>query len=488
MQQIVLTLDLGTTGNKALAFDRSGAIVAQHYQAFSQHFPHPGWVEQDPIDIWTSTQAVLNKVINQIGINNVRCMGITNQRETTIIWDKHTGKPVYPAIVWQCRRTSKRCQELIEHKQTIQQKTGLFLDPYFSATKIEWIFNNNPALKAQCNKGNLLFGTVDTWVVWNLTKGHSHITDVSNASRTMLFNIHTCKYDHDLLNLFNVPGSLLPTVCESNGNLAKVDASLFGKEIPITAIIGDQQAALFSQCGSNQNAIKNTYGTGLFVMANTGSRCVDTPNLVSTIAWKKEGQLSYALEGSIFIGGSLIQWLRDGLGIIKDASETEAMAASLTHNDGVYIIPALSGLGAPHWCPDARGSILGLTRGTTKNHIARAALESLAYQTRDVIEAIYQYVPDHTYRALRVDGGAVGNKWLMQFQSNCLQLPVQCPQITETTAFGAATLAGLAINFWNDSELRILNPIKTTYSPSIVKSMDQDYKKWSQLVLATTQI
>ena len=461
----ILAIDLGTTGNRAIVFDEQGRIVTSSYYEFPQYFPKPGWVEQDPEEIWNTTLKALTDVLKVT--SDIQAIGITNQRETTIVWDTATGKPIHNAIVWQCRRTASRCQELHDHHDLIRLKTGLLCDAYFSATKLEWILNTVPKAKEQARAGQLKFGTVDSWIIWKLTGGAAHITDASNASRTMLFNIHTGQYDKDLLALFDIPEHILPTVCNSSGIVAKTDSNVIGYTIPIAGIIGDQQAALFTQCGNDTSKLKNTYGTGLFVVANTGQTPTSAEGLVTTVAWQLGGALSYALEGSIFVGGSAIQWLRDGLKLFTHASETEAMATSLSGNDAVYFVPALVGLGAPHWDPDARGMFTGLTRGTTREHMVRAALEALAYQTSDVLDVIR---PHNSLSALRVDGGAVGNAFLMQFQSDILNLPIEVPTITETTAFGAAGMAGIATGLWTHDEFLSLNSISKTYSPSMNES------------------
>jgi len=462
MGQHILALDLGTTGNRAILFNKRGEIVTSSYYEFTQHFPQPGWVEHDAEEIWETTKKALDDILRVS--TDIAAIGITNQRETTVVWDAERGAPIHNAIVWQCRRTAPRCEELRDHHETIRSKTGLLCDAYFSATKLEWLLKEVPGAQEKANQGALKFGTVDSWIIWKLTNGKSHITDASNASRTMLFNIHTGDYDPELLNLFNVPHSMLPTVCDSSGISAQSDASITGKTYPISGIIGDQQAALFTQCGNDTSKIKNTYGTGLFVVANTGSELLDIDGLITTVAWRESGKLTYALEGSIFIGGSAIQWLRDGLELFKDAKETEAMARYLESNDGVYFVPALVGLGSPHWDSEARGLFSGLTRGTSRNHMVRAALEALAYQTADVLEAVKQKLPLST---LRVDGGAVNNSFLMQFQADILNLPVEKPRITETTAFGAAGMAGIATGFWTETEFLSLNNIDTTYIPNM---------------------
>ncbi|VAX34373.1 Glycerol kinase, partial [hydrothermal vent metagenome] len=382
--KVVLAIDLGTTGNRVIAFSEDGTIVAKSYYEFPQIFPQPGWVEHNPFDILNTTKKALKDVISSVGIDSVVSIGITNQRETTILWDRKTGKPVYNAIVWQCRRTKEICDRLAEHSHIIREKTGLPLDPYFSATKIKWIIENIEGVREQIDKGNILFGTVDSWILWNLTGGKVHATEPGNASRTLCYNIHTLDYDDELLEIFNLPGSIFPEVKESGGHFGNTDRALTGREIPITGILGDQQASLFAQGGWEEKVVKNTYGTGLFLMTSTGKDLPGSGRLLNTIAWRIDGEVNYAMEGSIFVGGSCIQWLRDGLKIIKASADTESMAESLGSNEGVYFVPALTGLGAPYWDPTARGMIIGITRGTGREHFARAALEAIAYQTRDV--------------------------------------------------------------------------------------------------------
>lgn len=462
MGQFILALDLGTTGNRAILFNKEGKIEASSYYEFPQHFPKPGWVEHDANDIWNTTKKALDDVLNVS--TDIAAIGITNQRETTVVWDSETGEPIHNAIVWQCRRTAERCHDLSEHHDMIRSKTGLLCDAYFSATKLEWLLNNVPGAQQKAKEGRLKFGTIDSWIIWKLTGGSTHITDASNASRTMLYNIHTGQYDPDLLTLFNIPETMLPRVCDSSGVAAHTDTATIGHRFPIAGIIGDQQGALFTQCGHDTTRIKNTYGTGLFIVANTGNTALNIDGLITTVAWQQQGKITYALEGSIFVGGSAIQWLRDGLGLFKEAKETEAMATSLTSNDDVYFVPALVGLGAPHWDSDARGLFSGLTRGTTRNHMVRAALEALAYQTADVLNLIRSHL---TVSSLRVDGGAVNNSFLMQFQSDILDLPVEKPRITETTAFGAAGMAAIATGFWSEATFSSLNQIETTLSPTM---------------------
>jgi glycerol kinase len=480
---IVIALDLGTTGNRAIAFDKSGAPIASAYYEFKQHFPKPAWVEHDPEEILSTTMKALGDVIDQVGSDSVVSIGITNQRETTVLWNKLTGKPVYNAIVWQCRRTTDRCVELSENKGMIKAKTGLQLDPYFSATKIEWIIDNVAGVKADIDNGIICFGTIDSWILWNLTNRKSHFTDPSNASRTMLYNIHEGQFDKDLLTLFSIPESILPEVKETVDDFGFIDSSHFGKDIPIYAMIGDQQSALFCQCGSDNTAVKNTYGTGLFLMSYTGDTPAKTDRLIQTISWKINGKVSYALEGSVFVGGSAVQWLRDELNIISDASETASLALSLDSNDDVYLVPAFAGLGAPHWDPTARGLLIGLTRGTTKAHIVRATLESLAYQTQDLIDGIQKDNPNFAFKSLRVDGGASLNDFLMQFQADLCGVTVERPQISETTAYGAAGLAGIKAGLWSEQEFRQTVRIEKTYLPSIdEEKRSRLLSKWTKAV------
>jgi len=480
---VVIALDLGTTGNRAIAFRQDGSIAASHYEEFTQYFPHPAWVEHNADEIWETALKVLTKTISDVGAKHVKSIGLTNQRETTILWNKKTGRPLYHAIVWQCRRTADRCHTLYSKKDVIKSKTGLFLDPYFSATKIEWLIQNVPEIQKEIQHDNVLFGTVDTWVLYKLTRHLEHATDVSNASRTMLFNIRTLDWDDELLDLFTIPKSLLPIVRPSNSHFGI--CTLFDQDIPITSILGDQQAALFAQCDIDQHQLKCTYGTGLFLVANTGSTIVETDRLISTVAFQMDQTVYYALEGSIFIGGSAIQWLRDELKLLQSSAESERLAASLSENDGVYMVPALSGLGAPYWNPDARGSFFGLTRGTSKAHIVRATLESLAYQTRDIIEEIVRYLPN-TFTTLKADGGVVSNQFLMQFQADILDMNVEIPKIEEATAFGAAAMSGLSSGFWTQEELDNIKETKKVYS-SKMESQQRDhyYSRWKKAVSLT---
>lgn len=454
MEKYILALDQGTTSSRAIVFDHNGSIRSAAQKEFSQHFPQPGWVEHDPNEIWSSEAAVIAEAISAIDINgkNIAGIGITNQRETTIVWDIDTEEPVYNAIVWQDRRTASLCDQLKAQGlvDMVREKTGLIIDAYFSGTKIKWILDNVPGARERAEKGKLRFGNVDSWLVWRLTRGEVHVTDVTNASRTMLFNIHTLKWDVDLLKLLDIPVSMMPEVKSSSEVYGHTKTTIFAHEVPISGIAGDQQAALFGQMCVEPGAIKNTYGTGCFVMLNTGARPVlSRNNLLTTIAWKIGDKVNYALEGSIYVGGSVVQWLRDGLGIIKSSSEVEELASSVPDSGGVYFVPALTGLAAPYWDQYARGTIVGITRGTTAAHIARAALDGIAFQTYDIAQAMSRDM-GAPLTELKVDGGASRNNLLMQFQANLLDIDVVRPKVTETTALGAAYLAGLAVGYWND--------------------------------------
>ncbi len=448
----ILALDQGTTSSRAIVFDHDGAIRAVAQKEFTQIFPATGWVEHDPGEIWASQIGVAVEALGraQVRSNDVAAIGITNQRETTIVWDRETGEPVYNAIVWQDRRTADYCQRLKSQGagETIQARTGLLIDAYFSASKIRWILDNVPGAQARADAGKLAFGTIDSWLVWKLTGRARHITDVSNASRTMLFNIHTLQWDDELLRLFGIPSSLLPEVRSSSETYGTVSESVGIESVPIAGIAGDQQAALFGQMCRKPGMSKNTYGTGCFLLQNIGTAPKrSTQQLVTTVAWQIGGRTEYALEGSVFIGGAVVQWIRDGLGLIRTASEIEALASKVNDNGGVYLVPAFAGLGAPHWDPYARGTLVGITRGTSSGHIARAALESIAYQVADLLDAmsVDAGIP---LTELRVDGGAATNNMLMQFQADLLGVPVVRPAVTETTALGAAYLAGIAVGYW----------------------------------------
>ena len=452
-QKYILALDQGTSSSRAIVFDHEGRICASAQKEFPQHFPKPGWVEHDPKDIWSSEASVIAEAITSMGINglNIAGIGITNQRETTIVWDAETGEPVYNAIVWQDRRTSEYCYSLKEQNLTgfIREKTGLIIDAYFSATKIRWILENVPGARARAEAGKLRFGTVDTWLLWNLTRGECHMTDVSNASRTMLFNIHTLNWDEDLMKLFGIPMSMLPEVHSSSEIYGYTKTTIFAHKVPVAGIAGDQQAALFGQMCTTPGSVKNTYGTGCFLLMNSGTKPITSShNLLTTVAWKIGDTVNYALEGSIFVGGSVVQWLRDGLGIIKSSSEIESLAMTVPDNGGVYFVPALTGLGAPYWDQYAKGTICGLTRGTTAAHIARAALEGIAFETMDIVNAM-EHDAGIKLAELKVDGGASRNNLMMQFQADILGTKVIRPKVTETTAMGACYLAGLATGYWD---------------------------------------
>ena len=448
----VLALDQGTTSSRAIVFDHAGSIVAVAQKEFPQIFPKPGWVEHDPRDIWSTQAGVAAEVLTKAGLTarDIAAIGITNQRETTVVWDRKTGQPVCNAIVWQDRRTASMCDKLRAQKldRVIRKKTGLVVDAYFSATKVQWILRHVKGARAKARAGELAFGTVDTWLVWNLTGGKAHVTDVSNASRTMLCNIHTGDWDDELLEIFGVPRAMLPEVRSSSE--AYGEAALPGGSVPIAGIAGDQQAALFGQVCTKPGLVKNTYGTGCFMLMNTGTKPIASKNrLLTTVAWRIGGRTEYALEGSIFIAGAVVQWLRDGLGIIRHSADVEALAASVPDSAGVHLVPAFAGLGAPQWDAYARGVIVGLTRGSTRAHIARAALEGIALQVVDVLKAM-QADSGIRLKELRVDGGACANNLLMQMQSDLLGVPVVRPKVTETTALGAAYLAGLAVGYWKD--------------------------------------
>ena len=455
-ETFVLAIDQGTTSSRAMLFDRDGRIRGVAQQEFPQYYPQPGWVEHDAGEIWDSVLQVIRAVLSEAGVpaSHIAAIGITNQRETTVVWDRHTGEPIYRAIVWQSRQTADICEAIKQAglETTLRAKTGLVVDAYFSASKIQWLLDHVPGARQKAENGDLLFGTIDTWLVWKLSGGRAHVTDYSNASRTLLYNIHELRWDRELLRMFKVPASMLPDVCASSGVVAETDPALFGAAIPIAGIAGDQQAALFGQSCFEAGMAKNTYGTGCFMLLNTGSRAVESQNgLLTTIAWGMDGRVEYALEGSIFIAGAAVQWLRDELAILNHAAESESLAQQLSSSEGVYLVPAFVGLGAPYWDSEVRGAFFGLTRGTRREHFVRAALESMAYQTRDVLSAM-QDDSGLELKALRVDGGAAANNFLMQFQADILGVPVQRPEVHETTALGAAYLAGLAVGFWQDQQ------------------------------------
>ena len=474
MNKYILALDQGTSSSRAIVFDQHGQTKAVAQKEFTQIFPKPGWVEHNPMEIWSSQASVIAEAITSIDINglDIAGIGITNQRETTIVWDAETGEPVYNAIVWQDRRTSEYCDMLKGKGLTdmIRSKTGLIIDAYFSATKIRWILENVPYAREKAEQGKLRFGTVDTWLIWMLTRGEVHVTDVSNASRTMVYNIHDLCWDKDLLELFGIPESMMPQVKSSSEVYGYTKTTLFAHEVPIAGIAGDQQAALFGQMCTEPGSVKNTYGTGCFLLMNSGEKPITSSNnLLTTIAWKIGDKVNYALEGSIFVAGSVVQWLRDGLGIIKSSSEVEALAASVEDNGGVYFVPALTGLGAPYWDQYAKGCLYGISRGTTAAHIARAALEGIAFQTMDIVNAM-QKDAGISLAELKVDGGASRNNLLMQFQADILGTSVIRPQVTETTALGAAYLAGLAVGYWESIDhIKSQWAVDKAFAPSAPK-------------------
>ena len=455
-RQFLLALDQGTTSSRALLFDRAGKIRATAQREFRQIFPRPGWVEHDPDEIWSSQAGVVAEVLKQADVpaSSVAAVGIANQRETTLVWDRDTGRPICNAIVWQDRRTANLCDRLREagHEDLIRSRTGLLLDPYFSGTKVRWILDHVEGARERAARGELAFGTVDSWLVWKMTSGRVHVTDPTNASRTLLYDIHANRWDDQLLDLFEVPRSLLPEVRSCSERYAETSGDFPAPGVPVAGIAGDQQAALFGQACIRPGMAKNTYGTGCFMLMHTGEEAVQSEsNLVTTIAWSIGGRTEYALEGSVFIAGAVVQWLRDGLGLIESSADVEARARAVPDNGGVYFVPAFTGLGAPHWDPYARGAVVGLTRGTTAGHLARAALESIAFQSTDVIQAM-EADSGLALPELRVDGGATANDLLMQFQADLLGVPVVRPDVPETTALGAAYLAGLATGFWNDRD------------------------------------
>ncbi len=484
----ILAIDQGTTSSRAILFDQSGSIRYIARKEFTQHFPQPGWVEHDAGEIWASVGSVIGEVLSKVPAPEIRAVGITNQRETAVVWDKNTGQPVYNAIVWQSRQTAEICEALQKngHEQTFRQKTGLLIDAYFSGTKIRWILDHVPGARQKADRGELLFGTIDTWLVWKLTGGAVHVTDYTNASRTLLYNIFDLKWDDGLLNILEVPRSMLPEV-KSSSEVYGHTAGLFGgRKIPIAGIAGDQQAALFGQACFRSGMAKNTYGTGCFMLMQTGEKAVLSKNgLLTTIALGYGGKVEYALEGSIFVAGSAVQWLRDGLRMFRESKESETYAAKVTSSEGVYVVPAFVGLGTPYWDSTVRGAVFGLTRGTTKEHLIRATLESMAYQTRDVLSAMQEDSGIHL-QSLRVDGGAVANNLLMQFQADLLGVPVVRPVVNETTALGAAYLAGLAVGFWKDrQEITDRWKADRTFDPQMPEAeADKLYHGWQTAVKA----
>lgn len=490
----ILAMDQGTTSSRAIIFDKKGQIISIAQKEFTQIFPQSGWVEHDPNEIWSTQIGVAAEAITKAGltIQQIAAIGITNQRETTVIWDRNSGQPIYNAIVWQDRRTADFCDKLKKDGKDdlIQQKTGLIIDAYFSATKAKWILDNVDGAREKATKGELCFGTIDTWLIWKLTNGHIHATDVTNASRTMLCNIHTLQWDGELQDIFDIPGNMLPQIRSSSEVYGHTQNVLTATNIPIAGIAGDQQAALFGQMCIHPGMVKNTYGTGCFMLMNTGSKAVISQNkLLTTVAWKIGDDTQYALEGSVFIAGAVVQWLRDEMQIIRSSSEIENLATEVDDTDGVYIVPAFAGLGAPYWNQYARGTITGISRGTTKAHIARAALESIAYQTVDVLKAM-EADAGISIKELRVDGGATVNDFLMQFQSDVLNCKVVRPEITETTALGAAYLAGLAVGYWESiDDIKNQWSIEKTFSPDISDdNRDSLYIGWLKAVNASVSL
>lgn len=490
MEDYILALDQGTTSSRAIVFDHKGQIKSVAQKEFKQIFPQSGWVEHDPNEIWSTQASVAAEATVKMGINgtNLKAIGITNQRETTIVWDRNTGEPVYNAIVWQDRRTAAFCDKLKQdgHEDMIRSKTGLVIDAYFSGSKIRWILDNVEGARAKAEKGELAFGTVDSWLVWKFTRGHVHITDVTNACRTMLFNIQTQQWDDELIALLDIPKSMLPEVKQSSEVYGETATTIFASKVPIAGIAGDQHAALFGQMCIEKAMVKNTYGTGCFMLMNIGDQFIESKNnLLTTIAWKINGKIQYAFEGSIFIGGAVVQWLRDGLGIIKTSADVEKLALAVEDTQGVYFVPAFAGLGAPYWKPDVRGTIVGLSRGTTSSHIARAALESIAYQTMDVLKAM-EADSGMEIKELRVDGGATANDLLMQFQSNLLNCKVIRPNVVETTALGAAYLAGLAVGYWESvEEIQQLWKSEKEFTPEAdLSDIKKGIKGWKKAIHA----
>ena len=485
-KKYVLALDQGTTSSRAILFDRNGRIVNISQKEFTQLYPNPGWVEHNPLEIWETQLNAAKEAIKYINVSEIACIGITNQRETTILWDKNTGKPVYNAIVWQSRQTSDICDDLKKSglEPYIKENTGLVIDAYFSGTKIKWILDNVEGARERAEKGEILFGTVDTWLLWNLTGGKAHITDYSNASRTMIYNIKNLRWDEKILGILDIPSEILPEVRQSSEIYANTNAEIFGAEIPISGIAGDQQAALFGQLCFQEGMVKNTYGTGCFMLMNTGEKIVQShKGLITTIAWGLQGKVEYALEGSVFVAGAAIQWLRDELKIIHEAADSEYFANKVKDTEGVYVVPAFTGLGAPYWDMYARGAIVGLTRGAGRNHIIRATLESIAYQTKDIIEAMIED-SGINLTVLKVDGGASANNFLMQFQSDILNVNIERPEITETTALGAAYLAGLATGFWKSKGEVIQNwSMNKKFKPAINDDeRNRLYSGWKKAV------
>jgi glycerol kinase len=486
MQKYILALDQGTTSSRAILFDEQGSIRATAQKEFSQIFPQAGWVEHEANEIWSSQAGVAAEVMASAGIKGgqVASIGITNQRETTILWNRQTGMPIHHAIVWQDRRTADYCDELKKsgHASMVKEKTGLFIDPYFSATKIKWMLDHVPNARKLSEAGHLAFGTVDSWLAWKFTNGRKHITDVSNASRTMLLNIKTLEWDEDLLRLFDIPRNILPEVCSSSQVYANISPGFFGTEVPLSGIAGDQQAALFGQACFEPGMVKNTYGTGCFIMVNAGQQPVPTDQMITTVAWKIGEQITYAIEGSIFIGGALVQWLRDGLQLFSKSADIEALAQTVPDAGGLYLVPAFAGLGSPHWDPYAQGLMIGITRGTTRGHVSRAALDAITFQVKEVIEGIQK--SQVKLKELRVDGGASANNNLMQLQADVLGLRIIRPKITETTALGAAYLAGLSVGYWSGlDDIRRQWQTDRSFDPGPnQQKQQQSYKKWLKAV------
>jgi glycerol kinase len=488
MKKIIMALDQGTTSSRCILYNKKGDIISQAQKEFAQYYPKPGWVEHNPMEIWSTQISVAQEALAKVNLttDNIHAIGITNQRETTLVWDRETGEPVFNAIVWQCRRTAEECNRLIEqgHTQMIREKTGLVPDAYFSGTKLKWILDHVPEARQKAEAGHLIFGTIETWLIWKLTDGKMHVTDYSNASRTMLFNIHTLKWDEELLQLLNIPSIMLPTPQPSSMIYGNTSAKIFGAAIPIAGAAGDQQAALFGQTCFEASEAKMTYGTGGFMLLNTGENIVMSDHgLLTTIAWGLDGKVDYALEGAIFVAGAAVQWLRDELKLFDTAAESEQMALAVEDSNGVYVVPAFVGLGAPHWDSNARGSVFGLTRGSNKNHLVRATLESIAYQTLDLVKAMSAETGD-SLTALKVDGGACANNFLMQFLSDILNIDVIRPKVIETTSLGAAYLAGLATGYWQDKyDISSNSQVDRVFHPNMEDSDRlKKTKKWQKAV------
>ena len=488
MEKYILALDQGTTSSRAIVFDKKGSIISVAQKEFTQYFPKPGWVEHDPLEIWSSQAGVAAEAIAKKGLNveNIAAIGITNQRETVVLWDKNTGKPIYNAIVWQDKRTSDFCDKLKKDgwENSIREKTGLVIDSYFSGTKVKWILDNVNGARQKAESGELILGTIDTWLIWNFTKGTQHITDVTNASRTLFFNINTMDWDDDLLKLLTIPKSMLPQVKQSSEVYGHTNSTFYDAHIPISGIAGDQQAALFGQMCTKPGMVKNTYGTGCFMLMNIGEKpIVSKNNLLTTVAWKINGKTTYAFEGSVFIAGAVVQWLRDSLKIIRNSYDIEKLASSVESSEGVYFVPAFAGLGAPHWNQQAQGTMFGLTRGSTDAHIARAALESIAYQTMDILKAM-EADSGISIKELRVDGGATVNNLLMQFQADVLNTVTVRPKVVETTAMGAAFLAGLAVRYWESpEEIQEIWQTDIHFKPNKERrAIDKNIKGWYKAI------